>query len=76
MDIRSPVLWCGPADLAATQTGDLGDLRPRVPNNTADHSRQDLDVLRADLPAIGPAAPLIGWQHEWWQREEHGGHSC
>ena len=54
------MLSCGPADLATAQTGDLGNLRPRVPNNTAEHSRQDLDVLRADLPAIGRGRSTYG----------------
>ena len=47
------MLSCGRTDLAVAQTRDLGNRRPRVPNNATDHFRQDRDVLRADLPDIG-----------------------
>ena len=50
----------GDADLAAAQTTDLGNLRPRAPDNAADHVRRDRDVLRANLPAIGRGCSICG----------------
>ena len=54
------MLSCGRTDLAAAQTRDLGNRRPRAPNNATDHFRQDRDVLRADLPDIGHGRSTYG----------------
>jgi len=49
----------GDADLAAAQATDLGNLRPRAPDNAADHVRRDRGILRAKLPAIGRSRSLV-----------------